>query len=44
MGELRQGEFIRLSNVSRLTPRSSAIYAIVAPGPELYNATASTLN
>src|SRR4051812_41351523 len=34
----------QLRNVSRLTPRSSAICAIVAPGRDRYNATASALN
>ena len=35
---------IQLRSVSRLIPRSSAIAAIVAPGRDRYNATASALN
>jgi hypothetical protein len=34
----------QLRNVFRLTPRSSAVCAIVAPGRDGYNATASALN
>jgi hypothetical protein len=34
----------QLRNVSRFTPKSSVICAIVAPGLDRYNATASALN